>query len=265
MKKLDYVLITHFHRDHVGGVVQFADKMPIDTFVNHGPNQEDSDVTREDYAAYAKLLEKRHHLVLKPGDGLPIKGLTVKALAAAGKHIESPMPGAGTANPFCGSETEPLADATENPRSLGVLITYGKFRFLDLGDLTKDKELGLVCPNNLIGTVDLFLVSHHGTASSNSKALVHALHLQVAVINNGAHKGGSAQAWQTVHDSPGIQDVWQLHYAVDAGADHNVAEKFIANPDEKSDSGNYIRALAQSDGSFTVENSRNHEKKSYGK
>ena len=96
------------------------------------------------------------------------------------------MPGAGTANPFCGSEPEPLADATENPRSLGVLITYGKFRFLDLGDLTKDKELGLVCPNNLIGTVDLFLVSHHGTASSDSKALVHALHPRVAVINNGA-------------------------------------------------------------------------------
>ena len=265
VKKLDYVLITHFHRDHVGGVVQLADKMPIDTFVDHGPNQEDSDVTREDYAAYEKVLPKHHHLVLKPGDGLPIKGLTVKALAAAGEHIESPLPGAGTANPFCGSEPEPPADATENPRSLGVLITYGRFRFLDLGDLTKDKELGLVCPNNLIGAVDLFLVSHHGTASSNSKALVHAIHPRVAVINNGAHKGGSAQVWQTVHDSPQIEDVWQLHYAMDAGADHNVAEKFIANPDEKTDSGNYIQAWAQPDGSFTVENSRNHEKKSYGK
>jgi len=233
VKKLDYVLITHFHRDHVGGVVQLTDKMPIDTFVDHGPNQEDSDVTREDYAAYEKLLPKHHHLVLKPGDGLPIKGLTVKALVAAGEHIQFPLPGAGTANEFCGSEPEPPADVTENPQSLGVLITYGKFRFLDLGDLTKDKELGLMCPNNLIGTVDLFLVSHHGTASSDSKALVHAIHPRVAVINNGAHKGGSAQVWQTVHDSPGIEDVWQLHYAVETGADHNVAEKYIANPDEK--------------------------------
>ena len=172
VKKLDYVLITHFHRDHVGGVVQLADRMPIDTLVDHGPNQEDSDVTREDYAAYEKLLPKYHHLVLKPGDGLPITGLTVKALTAAGERIQSPLPGAGTANSFCASEAEPPADATENPRSLGVLVTYEKFRFLDLGDLTKDKELGLVCPNNLIGTVDLFLVSHHGTASSNSKALV---------------------------------------------------------------------------------------------
>jgi len=265
VKKLDYVLITHFHRDHVGGVVQLADKMAIETLVDHGPNREDSEVTREDYAAYAKLLEKRHHLVLKPGDGLPIKGLTVRALAADGEHIESPLPGAGTANQFCGSEPQPPVDASENPRSLGVLITYGKFRFLDLGDLTADKELGLMCPNNLIGTVDLFLASHHGTASSDSKALVHAIHPRVAVINNGAHKGGSALVWQRIHDSPGIEDVWQLHYAVDAGADHNVAEKFIANPDEKNDAGNYIQAVAQSDGSFAIVNSRNHEKKNYGK
>jgi hypothetical protein len=101
--------------------------MPIDTFVDHGPNQEDSDVTREDYAAYEKLLPKHHHLVLKPGDGLPITGLTVKALAAAGERIQSPLPGAGTANSFCASEVEPPADATENPRSLGVLVTTKNF------------------------------------------------------------------------------------------------------------------------------------------
>jgi len=198
-------------------------------------------VTRQDYAAYQKLWEKKHHLVLQPGDGLPIKGLTVRALAAAGEHIDSPLPGAGTANPFCDEQPAPPADSTENPRSLGVLITYGKFRFLDLGDLTKDKELGLVCPNNLIGTVDLFLVSHHGTASSNSRALVHALHPRVAIFNNGAHKGGSAEAWQTVHDSPEIEDVWQLHYAVDGGSEHNVAERFIANPMRRRMAGTSFR------------------------
>jgi len=265
VKKLDYVLITHFHRDHVGGVVQLADKLPIDTFVDHGPNREDSDVTREDYAAYERLLPRHHHLVLEPGSGLPIKGLIVKALTSAGERVQSPLPGAGTANQFCASEPEPQADGTENPRSLGVLITFGRFRFLDLGDLTKDKELGLVCPNNLIGTVDLFLVSHHGAASSNSNALVHAIHPRVAVINNGSHKGGSPQVWRTVRDSPGIEDVWQLHYALDAGADHNVDEKFIANPDEKADNGNYFQVWAKPDGSFVVQNSRNHEKRNYSK
>src|SRR6184192_2629395 len=56
VKQLDYLLITHYHRDHVGGVAELADRMKIGTFVDHGPNQEDSDVTREDYAAYQKVL-----------------------------------------------------------------------------------------------------------------------------------------------------------------------------------------------------------------
>ncbi len=265
LKKLDYVLITHYHRDHVGGVVQLAERIPIGTFVDHGPNREDSDVTRHDYAAYQKLWEKANHLVLKPGEGLPIKGLTVRAMSAAGEVISSPLPGAGIANPLCDSEPAPPADSTENPQSLGVLITYGKFRFLDLGDLTKNKELQLACPNNLIGTVDLFLVTHHGTASSNSRALVHALRPRVAIFNNGAHKGGSVPSWKTVHDSPGIDDIWQLHYAVDGGSAYNVAEKFIANPEEKADAGHYIQVWAEPDGSFTVQNSRNRQKKTYTK
>jgi competence protein ComEC len=264
VKQIDYLLITHYHRDHVGGVTALADRIKIGTFVDHGPNQEDSDVTREDYAAYEKLLPKAKHLTLRPGDGLPMKGITVRALTSAGEHITEPLPGAGLANPYCDAEPKPPADATENPRSLGTLITYGNFKFLDLGDLTKDKELELACPNNLIGTVDLFLVTHHGFNQSNSKALDWALHPRVAIMNNGAHKGGSPDAWQIVHDSPGLQDLWQLHFAVDGGKDHNVAEAMIANIEGGSD-GNYIKVTAQPDGTFTVMNSRNGEKKTYRK
>jgi beta-lactamase superfamily II metal-dependent hydrolase len=262
VKQIDYVLITHFHRDHVGGVTALADRIKIGTFVDHGPNMEDSDVTREDYAAYEKLLPEAKHLTLKPGDGLPITGITVRALTAAGEHITEPQPGAGEANQYCDGESKPPGDATENPRSLGTLITYGNFKFLDLGDLTKDKEWDLACPNNLIGTVDLFLVSHHGFNQSNSKALVWALHPRVAIMNNGAHKGGSPDAWQIVHDSPGLQDLWQLHYAVDGGKDHNVAEAMIANIEGGTD-GNYVKVTAAPDGTFTVMNSRNGEKKTY--
>ena len=264
VKQIDYLLITHYHRDHVGGVAALADRIKIGTFVDHGPNQEDSDVTREDYAAYEKLLPKARHLTLTPGKGLPMKGITVRALTSAGEHITEPLPGAGEANPYCDAEPKPPSDATENPRSLGTLITYGNFKFLDLGDLTKDKELELACPNNLIGTVDLFLVTHHGFNQSNSKALVWALHPRVAIMNNGAHKGGSPDAWQIVHDSPGLQDLWQLHFAVDGGKDHNVSEAMIANIEGGSD-GNYIKVLAEPDGAFTVMNSRNGEKKIYRK
>jgi hypothetical protein len=155
-------------------------------------------------------------------------------------------------------------DATENARSVGVLITYGKFRFLDLGDLTKKKELELACPNNLLGTVDLFLVTHHGADLSNPKALVWALHPRVAVFDNGARKGASAAAWQIVHDSPGVEDLWQLHYAAESDKDHNVDPARIANVKENCE-GKSFKVTADSDGTFTLTNARTGEQKTYSK
>ena len=264
LKQIDYVLITHHHRDHVGGVPQLADRIRIGTFVDHGPNLEDSAVTREDFAAYEKVAAKAKRLVVKPGNGIPLKGLTVEVLTAAGEHISSPLPGAGTANEYCGSDPEPPTDTSENARSLGVLITFRKLRIVDLGDLTKKKELELMCPNNMIGAADLLVVSHHGLDQSSSKALVWALHPRLAIMDNGAHKGGSPLAWQTVHDSPGLADLWQLHYAADSDKQHNVSDDMIANVDEKAD-GNYIKVTAEADGSMTVMNSRNGYKKTYKK
>ena len=262
--QLDYVLITHYHRDHVGGVPQLVDGIKVGTFVDHGPNLEDSEVTRTDYAAYEKASGGHAHVVVKPGWGLPIKGLEVRVLAAAGEHLTSPLAGAGTANSYCGSEPAAAVDNTENARSVGVLITFGHFRFLDLGDLTKKKELEIACPNNLLGTVDLFLVTHHGADLSNPKALVWALHPRVAVIDNGPRKGSSPAAWQIVHDSPGLEDLWQLHYAAESDRDHNVADERIANVKENCE-GKYIKVVAQADGTFTVTNGRTGVQKTYSK
>jgi competence protein ComEC len=264
IKQLDYVLITHFHRDHVGGVPQLLDGMKVGTFVDHGPNQEDSEITRTDYAAYEKAIAGHGHVVVKPGWGLPIKGIEVRVLAGAGDHIASPIPGAGEANPYCGAESGADVDKTENARSVGVLVTYGHFRFLDLGDLTKKKELELACPNNMLGTVDLFLVTHHGSDSSNPKALVWAVHPRVAVIDNGARKGASPAAWQIVHDSPGLADLWQLHYAAESDKDHNGAPERIANVKENCE-GKYIKVSALIDGTFTVTNQRTGMDKTYSK
>jgi competence protein ComEC len=256
LKQIDYVLITHFHRDHVGGAPQLAQRFKIGTFVDHGPNLEDSDVTREDYAAYEKILSGHKRLVVKPGDHLPIKGMDVFVLSAAGNVIRNPLPGAA-ANPACADEPKPKPDDTENGRSLGVIITYGKFRLLDLGDLTKDKELELVCPNNLFGKVDLFVVSHHGSNQSDTNALVSAIHPEAAIMNNGARKGGSPDVWTVLSNVVGPDRFWQLHYALEGGQQHNVAEKFIANPDEKNDKGREIRVRAFPDGKFIITNSRN--------
>lgn len=264
IKQLDYVLITHYHRDHVGGVPQLADGIKIGTFIDHGPNLEDSEVTRADYAAYEKAIAGHAHVVVKPGWVLPIKGIEVRALTSAGEHITTSLPEAGKANSYCGSEPSAPVDNTENARSLGVLITYGQFRFLDLGDLTKKKELELACPNNLLGTVDLFLVTHHGADLSNSKAMVWALHPRVALIDNGPRKGSSPAAWQIVHDSPGLEDLWQLHYAAESDKDHNVAEDRIANVKENCE-GKYLKVEAKADGAFTVTNSRTGSEKTYAK
>lgn len=264
VKELNYVLITHYHRDHVGGAQQLAERMKIGTFVDHGPNVENAKVVREDYADYEALLGKAQHLVVKPGDEVPVKGLTVQVLTAAGKHIASPLPGAGQPNPACASEPAPPDDPTENAASTGILVTYDNFRFIDLGDLTKKKELGLVCPNNLIGTVDVYLITQHGYKESNAKSIVDALHPRVAIMNNGARKGGDPDAWQIVHDSPGLQGMWQLHYALAGGKEHNVPDAFIANIDS-ADDGYYLKLTAQSDGTFTVYNSRNKNEKTYTK
>lgn len=264
VKQIDYLLITHYHRDHVGGVPQLADGIKIGTFLDHGPNLEDSEVTRTDYAAYEKAIAGHAHVVVKPGWGVPIKGIEVHVLTAAGDHISEPLPGAGEANPYCASEPKAPVDNSENARSVGVLITYGKFRFLDLGDLTKKKELEIACPNNMIGTVDLFLATHHGLDQSNAKALDWALHPRVTIINNGPRKGNSPAAWQIMHDSPGLEDLWQLHYAEQSDRDHNVADDHIANVKENCE-GKDLKVVAEADGSFALTNSRTGQEKTYVK
>ncbi|HSS96707.1 MAG TPA: MBL fold metallo-hydrolase [Terriglobales bacterium] len=263
IQKIDYLWSTHYHPDHAGGIPALAAKIPIGTFVNHGANVENDDDTKQVYAAYQKVIADKPHLTLKPGDRLPFKDLKVQVLTSDGKQISDPLPGAGAANPLCAAEPKVKPEPGENPQSLGALITYGKFRFLDIGDLEKDGELALACPNNLIGTVDLYLATHHGSAWSNPKAIVWALHPRVSVINNGFQKGNDPAAWQIVHDSPGLEGLWQLHFAEAGGKDHNVEEKFLANLDESTT--HYLKITAMPNGTFTVLNTRNNFEKTYKK
>jgi competence protein ComEC len=260
--KLDHVLITHFHVDHVGGVPNLVKRIKIGEFLDHGENREDSDITRHDYAAYIKAIGNTPRRIVHPGDTIDIPGLSAIVLTADGEHIAR-VPGVTPEpNPYCATEPHWDLDTTENPRSAGILVRFGKFRFLDLGDLTKAKEIPLVCPDNLIGHVDLYLVNHHGFNLSNSKAFVDAIHPRVAIMDNGAHKAGSPEAWQTVHESPGLEDLYMVHAAEDSDAAHNSSDPLIANLKGGAD-GAYFKVVANADGSFSVTNSRTGKTKEY--
>jgi competence protein ComEC len=234
-------------------------------FVDHGPNTETNDkasVIR--YTEYLAFRGKGKHLQVKPGDTIPIKGLDVKVLSANGDVLASPLPGAGQPNPACDGYAQPAADATENARSVGMLITYGSFRMIDMGDLTKDKDYQLACPINKIGPVDVYLVSHHGLDQSSSTPFVRALQPRVAIMNNGARKGGSAAVFEIIHSAPQPIELWQIHYAIAAGKDNNANDSFIANTEEVCE-GKWLKLTAAKDGSFQVSNSRNKFEKSYPK
>lgn len=262
VNRINYLVITHFHTDHAGGVPQLAERIPIGTFVDHGRSVETGKEADELYHAYEQARDRASHLIVRPGDRVPVEGIEVRVVSAGGQAISRPLAGAGEANPVCVTTKPREADPSENAQSVAMLITYGKFRMVDFGDLTWNKELGLVCPNNKLGQVDVYLSTHHGLDQSNAPAIVDALRPRVAITNNGATKGGSAEAMHTIRTSPGIEDVWQLHYAQNAPKQDNASESFIVNVSQDA-SVSWIKLSAEADGGFTVTNSRNGTSKNY--
>ena len=253
VKHIDTLLITHFHDDHVGGVANLLDRFPVTTFLDHGPSIE----TKDYPSAYAAAIAKGQHKVVMAGDKIPIKDLDVTVVAAAGKVIDVK----GQPNPNCVGIPQSQSDleAGENSQSVGVVITFGKFRFADLGDLSWNRELDLLCPQNKVGKIDLYLTTHHGGESSKA---IWGMTPRVAIMNNGPSKGGDPPGWKNVMVSPGLEDLWQLHFALAGGKETNVPDTFIANVDV-NDQGKHLKVSALADGSFTVTNPRNKFSKTY--
>ena len=233
VKQIDHLILTHYHVDHVGGLQELAKLVPIKHYVDHGPSVEEREQVAGFQAAYAELYGKAKHTIAKPGDKLPVAGLDWRIVTSAGKAITAPLPGGGKPNAACADFTPRNDSPTDdNGQSVGSVITFGKFRAIDLGDLLWNKERDLMCPNNLVGTVDLYIASHHGIDASGSAALVHGLQPRVAIEQNGTRKGGTVQTNKTLFSSPGFEDLWQLHWSYNAGTEYNPAGLFIANIDE---------------------------------
>ncbi|WP_348267497.1 MBL fold metallo-hydrolase [Edaphobacter paludis] len=265
VKKIDNLVITHYHTDHVGGVPDVAARIPVARFIDHGVNREDNDrVTVSGWQAYQNLLAKGHyaHLTVKPGDVLPSVGMHVVFVSADGNVIDKPLAGAGDTNAACAASPLKPVENTENDRSIGMIITFGKLRIADLGDLTWNKERLLMCPVNKLGKVDVYIVSHHGFDRSSSPALVDAIDPRVSIMDNGATKGAEPGAWTIVDHSPGLKDLWQLHTAIHTDAAHNVNDGHIANL-PGPDAAHYLLLTGHRDASFDVTNSRTSQTVDY--
>jgi competence protein ComEC len=258
---IDYLLITHFHPDHVGGVPELVTLIPIDTFLDYGEPLGTDRMTAGGFRNYEPIRSQHRHLQLKPGDRIPLKGVDVDIVSADGAVLTKPLPGGGQKNPACATLDDHPEDGTENFRSIGLRLRYGAFRFVDLGDLSGNTLGSLVCPANPLGTTSVYLVPHHGNFDSNVPAVVSALRPRVAIMNNGATKGGAPEAFATLHGQSGLEDLWQLHASRNPRSE-NSADSFIANVDE-GQTGYSIRLTANDDGRFTVTNGRSGFSKTY--
>jgi len=262
LKKIDYVLITHFHSDHVGGVPALAKLIPIGEYVDHGDSVEtDNPADKQRWEAY-KAVSTGHRVSLSVNGKIDLKGVRLDMVSSNGEVLSK----GGAENSYCASAVKKDPDPTENARSLGFKLTYGKFTFLDLGDLTWNKELELSCPQNHVGQVTLFQATHHGFYNDNSGAPAHvwAIHPQVVIVNNGPRKGLGANAWDMIAKIPGLEDTWQVHLSLATDAAHNTNEQKIANMEATPEcKGNILKASISSDGKFTITNSRNGFSKTY--
>ena len=242
VKQIDHLILTHYHVDHVGGLEELAKRIQIKHYIDHGPTVEEREQVRDFQAKYAELYSKARHTVAKPGDKIPFGPVDVTVVTSAAQVIKTPLAGGGIPNPAC-AEFKPRDDSDtqpENTQSVGVVYTYGKYRSVNLGDYTFNAEEKLMCPVNPIGHVSLFLTSHHGINQSNSVALVHGLAPAVAIMHNSARKGGALTTMQALWTSPGLQGLWQLHWAYAAGLEYNTPGLFIANLDDPATIGGVI-------------------------
>ena len=272
VKKIDYLLLTHYHVDHLGGVPALLKKLPVDTFIDHGPNREQvpaNPTPREVAISPATIYPEwpaawagHHHMIAKAGQVLHIGSLTIKFVAGDGQLIDAPLPGAGQPNPLCAGVPQMERDGgEENVRSLGMLITFGKTRILDLGDLTWNKELGLLCPVNKIGKADVYFVTGHGMDISSSPPTA-AFDPLVALMQNGRRKGGDEAVFKTLKTFPDLEGLWQDHYSI-RNPDLNTAGDYIANLDQQPDKGYSIDVDITPAGKITVTNTRNQFTRTY--
>ena len=262
VERLDFFIASHFHGDHVGGLKALAERVPIGQFVDHGDSVDQaSERGKATWEAYLGVVGDGRRSI-RPGDKLPLRGLEFSFVTAHGETPDRPLMPLGP-NPHCGGSWPTPDESGENAVSLGYLLSLGAFQFLDLGDATVGLQLKLACPVNKLGNVDVYQAPHHGNGVAPQ--LTWALDPTVVVINNGPHKGGGAEGFQVVADSPRLEDVWQSHRPLDTDPAYRTSDELTANlTDEDACRGHWIKATVNPDGrSYSITNGRNSVSRAY--
>ena len=268
LKKIDYLFTTHYDGDHVGGVTGANNVAHFERVFDHGeidPKWEQNAGYEQRYKDYLEIAHKKRTIV-KAGDLVPLKGLRVDVVASQGQVLSKPINHGGEPNPYCKDAEVKPPNKTENSQSAGVLVSFHKFSFLDVGDLTWDKEMDLACPVNKLGRISLLLATHHGFFAdmSGAPALLWATMPQVVIANNGPRKGMADSAYNKIEKVRGIQGLWQSHLALANDKAHNTSEDLIANLEPSPQcKGNWIKVEVHPDGRYTVTNGRNNFSRTY--
>jgi beta-lactamase superfamily II metal-dependent hydrolase len=268
LTNINYLFTTHYDSDHIGGAPAANAVAHFDRFFDHGemdPKWEQGRGIEDRMSAYLAIAAGKRTIV-NAGDTIPLAGVTIDVVASHGAVLSKPINGGGAANPFCKDAEVKEPNKTENSQSAGVLVSYRGFTFLDVGDLTWDKERDLACPANKLGRVSLLLATHHGFFNDQSGApeLLWAIQPQVVIANNGPRKGMAASAYERIQKVRGLEGLWQSHLALANDAAHNAPDDMIANVEPSTEcQGHWIRVDARPDGGFVVTNGRNGVSKSY--
>jgi beta-lactamase superfamily II metal-dependent hydrolase len=258
LKAIDHMIITHWHSDHYGSTERLAKLLPIRNYYDRGiPSKLDEDPANFPSLIQAykkasdnksKTLKAGDEIALKQTDGAP--RIRLQCLVGNGETI--PDVAGAPENPVAKDHKPNPVDPSDNARSLGFLLSFGDFRFLDLGDLTWNIEYKLVHPSDKIGRVDVYQVTHHGLDISNNPVLVNTVKPRVAIFNNGPRKGCDTAVTTVLRRVPDIQAIYQLHRNVRVGPQENTDPEYIANPDEKCDGESIHLAVAADSKSYTV-------------